>query len=527
MIRYNGIAGCLALLVALGAGGGSASAREPTDLIETQPVRILDAASAPARLKADAGPAVPLEMAVGRTMAVPLNEPIADVIVANPAVADVLVKGPRRVYVLGRGPGSTNIFFIARDGEVVLNAEILVSADLAAARRVLETLLPDARIELRALGQSVVMSGTVHSAREAADAQAVVEQFLGGAALGGLAATESKGGPKSEDEAFQTIDKGSERRGSGNDVKVINALRVIGDQQVLLQVKVAEIQRTVLKALTVNTTGDLFDNPFTVGPENVPNAGLSFPVGEPRVGAREVFGGGLLPTIGIDEIAFSVLERQGLVKVLAEPALTAISGETANFLAGGLLPTPSKVDENGNVVVDFREFGISLSFTPVVLANDQLSLRIATEVSRVADENALPFVVPGTTSQVAIKGLTVRRAQSTVTLPSGGSLMIAGLLQNDEINKFEGVPGLMDLPVLGALFRSHEFRTQRTELVIVVKAFRVRPVEFAKDLALPTDGFVPASDIDIYVLGRLYARYGGDIHGDALSLAGPMGYIME
>lgn len=492
----------------------TALAAPAMDRIETEGVQVRDSRSAALDLRSNVGPATPLEMAVGRTMAVPLNAPITDVIVANPSVVDVLVRGPRQVYVLGRGPGATNVFFIGRNGEVVLNAEILVSADLTAAKTVLSRLLPEANIDLRAVGQSVVMSGTVHSARDAADAQAVVEQFLGTGMPGGLAATEraasGAGAEGDTAQAFQTAAGAGGGAPAGN-VRVINALRIIGDQQVLLQVKVAEVQRTTLKALSVNVLSN-----------NVAS-NLPFPAGEPFVRAVT----GAMNAVGVDNMAFDVLERQGLIKVLAEPNLTAISGETANFLAGGLLPVPSDVDDEGNVRVTFREFGVSLSFTPVVLANNQLSLRIATEVSRVSDENALPFVIRGTGREVAIKGLSVRRADSTVTLPSGGSLMIAGMLQNDEINSFSGVPGLMDLPIIGALFRSHEFRSQRTELVVVVQAFRVRPIEFAKGLALPTDGFVPASDLDIYLLGRLHARYGGAVRGEALTIAGPMGYIME
>lgn len=511
----------LAGLLALAPLVPSAALAAPVlDRMEMEGVQVREGNPAALDLRANVGPATPLEMAVGRTMAVPLNAPITDVIVANPAVVDVLVRGPRQVYILGRGPGATNVFFIGRNGDVVLNAEILVSADLTAAKTVLARLLPEANIELSAVGQSVVMSGTVHSARDAADAQAVVEQFLGTSMPGGLEATEAGGkapdaAARQEDaavmaEAFQAIaNKGGSKAGSN--VRVINALRIIGDQQVLLQVKVAEVQRTTLKALSANIlSSDVITN-------------LPFPAGEPFVRAMT----GAMNAVGVDNMAFDVLERQGLIKVLAEPNLTAISGETANFLAGGLLPVPSDVDDEGNVRVTFREFGVSLSFTPVVLANNQLSLRIATEVSRVSDENALPFVIRGTGREVAIKGLSVRRADSTVTLPSGGSLMIAGMLQNDEINSFSGVPGLMDLPIIGALFRSHEFRSQRTELVVVVQAFRVRPIEFAKGLALPTDGFVPSSDLDIYLLGRLHARYGGAVRGEALTIAGPMGYIME
>jgi pilus assembly protein CpaC len=174
--------------------------------------------------------------------------------------------------------------------------------------------------------------------------------------------------------------------------------------------------------------------------------------------------------------------------------------------------------------VELREFGVSLSFTPVVLANDQISLRIATEVSSITEENAIDL------AGVRIRGLSVRRADSTVMLPSGGSLMIAGLIQNDEFNRVEGVPGLMDMPIVGALFRSTEFQTNRTELVVAVKAFLVRPIEFGPRLAYPTDGFVPANDLDIYLYGRLRATYGpadGRSTGEPYVIAGPSGYLMR
>ncbi|EKV30691.1 Type II/IV secretion system secretin RcpA/CpaC [Caenispirillum salinarum AK4] len=430
-------------------------------------------------------PATPVDTArtyavkVGQSVALELPRPISDVVVADPETADVVVQQPTKVFVLGREPGTTNMFFVDDTGEVILNARVLVAPDVAAVREALRDLQPASAIDIKTVNESILMSGVVQSAADAADAEAVVQAFMGA------------------------------------DTSVINALRIAGDQQVLLQVTVAEISRTTLKSLGVETSVD-------VGNQTLQTV-TSF--------ARDVTGGvfgQLAVDAGIDSIAFSALEREGLAKILAEPALTAISGETANFLVGGEFPLPTGADrdDEGNVevTVELREFGVSLSFTPVVLANDQINLRIATEVSNITEENAIDL------AGVRIRGLSVRRADSTVMLPSGGSLMIAGLIQNDEFNRVEGIPGLMDMPILGALFRSNQFQTNRTELVVAVKAFLVRPIEFGPRMAYPTDGFVPANDLDIYLYGRLRSTYGpkdGEPAGEPYVIAGPSGYMMR
>ena len=219
---------------------------------------------------------------------------------------------------------------------------------------------------------------------------------------------------------------------------------------------------------------------------------------------------------------FDALERQGIVKTLAEPNLTAISGENANFLAGGEFPI--LVPNGDNVTVEFRQFGIILTFTPVVLSSGLINLKISSEVSQLSDVGAVTlggFVIPS---------LAIARAETTVELPSGGSLMIAGLLQNDINTTIDGFPGLMDIPILGTLFRSTAFQRNETELVVAVSTFLIRPVEDAS-IALPTDGFAPASDFDMYFLGRINSVYAKPGSGGSEALAGgllgPVGYIME
>jgi len=214
-------------------------------------------------------------------------------------------------------------------------------------------------------------------------------------------------------------------------------------------------------------------------------------------------------------LVFDALERNGLVKTLAEPNLTSLSGETANFLAGGEFPIT--VVEDDGVTVEFKPFGIAVDFTPVVLSPGRISLRVHTEVS----------TIDASISAGGFPGTAVRRASTTVELPAGGSLVIGGLLQDDIVDTIEGVPGFKDLPILGALFRSVAFRRNETELVIAVTVHMVRPID-EQDIVLPTDGFAPASDIDMYLFGRLHATYAKSAGIPSLGeLKAPTGYIME
>ena len=408
-----------------------------------------------------------------------LRVPVRDVIVANPEIADVIIRSPTQAYIVAKKLGETNIFFAGPDGKIVLNLRIRVIVELDGARQAMKALLPNANIEVQGVKGTIVLSGVVRSAKDSADAAAIARRFV------------------------------------EKDADIINMLRIIADQQVLLKMRIAEIQRNALRTLGATTSfaRTRGGRTFTL---DTTGAGAGI--------AATTFGTIFIPIqkLGFRTTTFSALEKRGLVKTLAEPALVAMSGETANFLAGGEFPVVTGVDSNNNPLIGFKKFGVALSFTPVVLANNQISLRIKTEVSRTSTENEV--VVAG----VTVKGLTVRRADSTVTLNSGGSLMIAGLIQNDEFNQFDGVPWLKDLPILGALFRSHSFQQDESELIILVTAFLVHPVKPSLALSLPTDGFVPASDTDIYLLGQLYKRYSRkktppEVH----MLKGPIGYIME
>jgi pilus assembly protein CpaC len=430
--------------------------------------------------------------AVPDVITVPLNKSrifdlptdVRDVLVGNPAVADVVIKTPRLVYVLGRKVGDTNVYFLDRKGRQILRLEIRVDRDLAALNKAFAELLPGERIKATAMNADIVLSGIVRSAKAAEDARLIARRFVKG------------------------------------DENVLNMLRIENDQQVMLRVRIAEMSRTTAKDLGFDTflniqMTDAID--FRFDPTN-------FGVKLFEDVVETAFLGNIVSIAAANltqfAFAFDALESQGLIKTLAEPNLTVISGENANFTAGGEFPFPSGRDNEGNLTFEFKQFGVVLSFTPVVLSSGMISLKIATEVSELKplEDVDIPFID---------FFLATRRAETTVELPSGGSLVIAGLLQNDILSSVDGFPGLKDIPILGALFRSVSFEKNETELIIAVTVYLVAPVN-PRDIALPTDGFAPASDFDLYFLGRLhdvYARPGEAPPSEPLK--GPIGYLME
>jgi pilus assembly protein CpaC len=282
-------------------------------------------------------------------------------------------------------------------------------------------------------------------------------------------------------------------------------------EQVLLQVRVTEMRRTVARRLGVSLIGR--------------DSGFSFNSGAQGSNLfSDLFGAavisGSIGSYSSIQVLLEALEEDGYIKTLAEPNLTALSGETANFLAGGEFPVPVARDNNGQVTLEFKPFGVGLKFTPVVLDSGKISMRVSTEVSALSNEGAFEL------ADIRVPGLTVRRAETTVEIPSGGSLVLGGLLRNDAANNVRGLPGLANIPVLGTLFRSTDFQREETELVVIAIPYIVKATTPGK-LASPTDGFVPGGDMDQFFLGKLYKRYPGTAGAMAAPPAGPIGFIME
>ncbi|WP_425410890.1 type II and III secretion system protein family protein [Hyphococcus sp.] len=441
------------------------------------------------------------ESEVSRSIILPLNKAAivelprdaADVLVSQPTVVDAVVRSPRRVYLLGLTTGHTNAYFFDGRGRQILNLEIQVERDMDALSELFERIMPDARIEVESVNDNVVLRGLAQSASEAANASDLAGRFV------------------------------------GNPEQVINLISIRDPDQVMLKVRVVEMQRQLLKQLGVSVSGSvpISNSAFTFAAANsvATNGGIGLGGSRPNPGG----------TLQDLQASFQAFESNGLVRVLAEPNLTAISGESARFLAGGEFPVPVGQDD-GVISIEFKEFGVGLGFTPLVLSKGRINLKVSTEVSEITTENA--FFVPGvttvddsgnliTTAGLSIPGLSVRRANTVVELPSGGSLVMAGMLQEDMRSTVEGVPGVKDVPVLGQLFRSRNYTNNETELVIIVTPYLVTPTH-ESNLLDPSEGFVAASDAQTILFGKIVSTYG--LAGAGVkesSLQGPMGFILD
>jgi len=411
----------------------------------------------------------------GGEFTVPLNKsrvlrvsrPFAELRVGNPDIADVLPLTTQNLYILGKSPGSTSLSILAPDRNPIAVIDIMVSYDTEGIKHRLFELMPSEQIEVRGSADSVVLSGSVAGANHAANAQAVAESFAPG--------------------------------------KVTNLIQVKGSQQVMLAVRFAEMKRTVVKELGLNTSLvlDGNDGEFTLKTGRLlSGAGVGNLFGS--VGVTDL-------TIGDTTIEgiLDALEDKGLIKTLAEPNLIALTGESANFLAGGEFPIPvsqgsqsrdtAEADNaftGSGVSIEFKQFGVSLAFTPTVIGGDLINLVVAPEVSRL---DPLTSVV---VDNLEIPGLITRRAKTTVELRDGQSFAIAGLLQNDFSDNIRAFPFLGDLPIIGALFRSTQYQKGETELVIVVTPHLVNPAAGPEHLALPTDNFVPPDEFSLFMMGR-------------------------
>lgn len=409
----------------------------------------------------------------GKTLIVELGTGAHEVLVSKPSIVDAVIRGPKRIYLMALKDGVTNAFFFDAAGHQLLTLDIRVDKDADDLNTILQDALPGANIEVAANNGGIILTGSVGSASQALRAQEIAAQYAGGG-------------------------------------KVVNQLKVNGVDQVMLKVRIAEVSRSVTKQLGINLSAS--------GSMAVPGGGGS--IAGAIVSSAIDSSSSLSATAGNFSAKIQALETLGLIHTLAEPNLVAVSGESAKFLAGGEFPVASGRDTSGNVSVTFKQFGVGLSFTPVVLGPGRISLQLSTEVSQLTNTGALT-VTSGTTSTgtstsdsgttttsstTTIPALSVRRAETTIELPSGGSFAIAGLMQHVTNENLNGVPWLKDLPVLGALFRSRSFQNDETELVVMVTAYLVNPVAPSR-LATPADGFVSPSDAEALLLERLNHTY--------------------
>jgi pilus assembly protein CpaC len=413
-----------------------------------------------------------LALGIGKSVVIDLPRDIKDVLVADPKIANAVVRSAQRAYIIGAAVGQTNIVFFDSAGQQIAAYDIAVKRDLNGVRAALKATLPNSDIQIEGIGDGVMLSGSAASPIEAQQAGDLAARLVGGAD------------------------------------KVVNSIAVRGRDQVMLKVTLAEVQRSIIKQMGIDLTANMTYGTAVVKFSNTnPFTANSAPL-VPSNALTTAFGGAT-PSV---TATLRAMESAGVVRTLAEPNLTAISGESATFISGGEFPIPTGVTcqttTSGAIgqcvqTVSFKKFGISLNFTPVVLTEGRISLRVMTEVSEVSTENALTGGAGGTT----IPSIKTRRAETTLEIPSGGAMAMAGLIQDQTKQAINGMPGLMQLPILGSLFRSRDFVNSQTELMVLVTPYVVRAVA-QKDLSRPDDGFANASDPQADLLGSINRIYG-------------------
>ncbi len=488
-----------------------------------------------------------VKLGTNKSFVIDLERPATDVIITNPAIADATVQTAKRIIFRGVQVGQTNAFVFGPDGRPLINLEITVDQDTAIIDQMIARYVPDARVKVDSANGSLVVSGEVDSLVQSDQVLRLVSTFSP----------------------------------TGNADGIVNMMSVRAKDQVMLEVRIVEMQRSVVKQLGINLSGStsfgelastvlgqafdaagdpLFFDPDTFG-LNTLGQGDALQTLQPAapfsnqftVASSNTFNiqggplGGLATSTGYTNFvgdipqssvgaAFNALERVGIVRTLAEPNITAVSGESAKFLAGGEFPVPVSQDDQGNIGIEFKPFGVGLAFTPVVLSEGRISLKVSTEISELSNQGAFQGQsVAGvtntgqvvTTQSLSIPSLTVRRAESVVELPSGGSMMLAGLIQTRSRQTLDQLPGIKKLPVLGALFQSRDFLNEETEMVVIITPYLVDPAK-KDELKTPADGFVNASDPKTIFFGKLNAQYaeaGKGLSKDNYSA--PVGFIEE
>jgi pilus assembly protein CpaC len=429
-------------------------------------------------------------LGLGKAMIFELPVDAQDAILSEPKTLEATVLTARRVLLFAKAPGVSNVFVMGRDGRKLLILDVTVKKDLSDLAKLLHSLLPGSRVKVASTGEGIVLSGTVSAPADASRAAEIAGQYV-------------------------------------TTGKVVNLLTAGSKEQVMLKVTVAEIQRDAIRRLGINL------------PEAVANAGAftfskvianNFPASATTAVGAAFTGAGNVPAVASGSVLqgstswngnrvstmLESLERVGLSRTLAEPTLVAISGEPAKFHAGGEFPIPVAI-ENGAITVSWKPFGVSVAFTPFVLSEGRISLKVAAEVSELSTQGAVA------TTAISIPAVTVRRAETVVEMPSGSALAMAGLLSDQTRQNIDGVPELKNIPVLGALFKSKDYKNSQSELVIMVTPYVVRPTE-PDQLSRPDEGLLPPSPLRGLLLGHLNRVY-TELPRDVIK--GDYGYIVD
>lgn len=518
------------ILLALGAL--AAAALSPAGPALAQSAAAATSAVVRVDLAAAGGGTQSLSLPQGKSAIIELPVDARDVLVTNPAVADAMLRSPRRIFILGLKTGQTDAVFFDTAGRRILSLDIRVDQDTVAVAQTINRVVPGSNVRVDAMNGSLILSGQVANLVDA-------------------------------DRALQVA-----RAAVAKPELVLNMLSIAGKDQVMLKVRIVEMQRNVIKQLGFNLNavlGQLGETQYMLGTaasfgvngallgglsggyaadttkQPVLQAPCGFAVDPARMcdfvvrdatqatnwdtaTLKDTAGS---PGLNKAEATIKAFERVGLVRTLAEPNLTAVSGEAAKFLAGGEFPVPVAQDNTGQISVEFKPFGVGLGFTPVVMSGGRIALKLSTEVSELTTEGAFSSRNAATSTTLVIPALTVRRAETAVELPSGGSMMIAGLLQEKTRQNLDSLPGMTTLPVLGALFRSRDYLAGETELVIIVTPYIVQATAPGR-MQTPVDGMKVADDVSTLVMGQLTKAYKATPPAQgARAYQGPYGYVIE
>jgi pilus assembly protein CpaC len=434
-----------------------------------------------------------MPLGVGKSVVVDLPREAKDVLVADPKIANAVIRSAQRAFIIGVGVGQTNVVFFDADGQQIGSYDIAVKRDLNGVRAALHQSLPGVSIE--GVGDSVILTGSVNSPLEAQQAGDIAARLVGGAD------------------------------------KVVNSVVVRGRDQVMLKVHVAEVRRDIVKQMGIDLSASMNYGTAVV---NFNNSNPFTASGGPLVSGNAFSASSVVKGLPTFTATVRAMENAGVMRTLAEPNLTAISGEAATFIAGGEFPIPAgySCDPTTHVCttqISYKKFGISLNFTPVVLSEGRISLHVMTEVSELSNDNAITVsqaLTSTTTNSITIPSIRTRRADTTLEIPSGGSMAMAGLIQEQTKRAVNGLPGLDQIPVLGQLFRSQDYVNDESELVVMVTPYVVRAVA-EKELSRPDDGFAPASDSESTLLAQINKIYGVAARTPVASCRCSFGFIID
>ncbi len=534
-LRHTALAATALVAFGLAAGAAHADPRPYSSICNS---RCPSATAAPSdgdglRVQTETSPVKVqvLNLAKGRSAVVDLPVDASDVFVSNPQVADAVLRTPRRIFVLGVDGGQSDAIFFDAMGRQILNLSIRVDAPTDELTDTVHRLFPDAHVDVQSLNGHVILSGMAKDDGQADQIVRLAQTFV------------------------------------DDPLKVVNLMSIAGKDQVTLKVRVVEVNRTTIKQLGFNTnlvTGQIGGVQYSLGQnatfgvnnkylggltsgykyDSTQQPELTVPCADPSLSDCKAVikgpgdaanydtatAGTTVGHKGVNQLSsmLEAFERVGLVRTLAEPNLTAVSGESAKFLAGGEFPVPIGQDNQGRITVEFKPFGVGLGFTPVVLSSGNISLKISTEVSELSNVGSLQL-----NSTLTIPGLSVRRAETSVEMPSGSSLMIAGLLQSKMKSAVDSLPGLTTLPVIGALLRSRDFLDDETEMVVIVTPYIVNPAD-PDTMQTPADNLETPDDSTAVFMGRVNKVIKGRSHDatasaepDAGPYRAPVGYVIE